>query len=582
MNIAYSYGRFSDASQALGDSKRRQLASARKWCDEKGYLLSNRQFFDAGKSGFYGENFKEDGALTLFINEHKDGKLEKDCCLLIDSADRFSRLPTAKAVKAFLDILYAGVNIAFCGSLNHREVITVAAIEKDDNILYEIVGELKRAYRESAEKSRKVKAALDERLAQTKSGLIINQNSIPKYYAFLPLERHGRKGWKGKYVQHKDFAPLALELVNGLLSGRSMYEMAADFNARNIPSFRTGGEWHRNSVRQLLINRSLVGEYQGVANYIAEPLLDEQTFLKVQNVLNNNHSNKGNRANLLNVFRGLCFCAECGKAVTALSSEYKGVPFRYLRCSNYGNRSSCTKAYLRLDLVEREFFFNFLAKDPYKLINGEDIAELKAIRSDVSAKVSRQSDIGKEIEATLSLVKDIGAIPEFKAKLMKLEKERSTLSASIDELNAKAATIQDIPKDAANWFVKVTHFGEGENGEDITQVFQEGTHEKIAEALKDNETRAKLRLFLPSIIGKIVLDSKARNFAVYNRTGRKVYQSGAFESQNNNTERWRQSLTQWTQKKDATGKKVTVKRYASKYYQYKHGKPAPPAMPVVV
>lgn len=562
MKIAYSYRRFSQASQEMGHSLRRQADTAKAWCDLNGYTLSNRVFADKGKSAFKGENFKDDGALNQFIKLHEEGQIEKDCILCIDSADRFSRLPTAKAVKLFLDVIYSGIRIAFTGSLLYRDVIDIETIEKNDSLLTEVMGELRRAYRESAEKSRKVKLAIDERRESIKSGTVLNHNNVPKYFKFIPEEKFG-KGWKGRYVKHPVFAPYVYELIEGILAGRSMYEMAQDFNKREIPTFRRSFEWHRNSIRQILRNRCLIGEYLGVKNYV-EPYVDETTFLKVQNILNQNKALRGTRATTTNIFKGLMFCAECGKAFVVGSGEYKGVSYRYFRCSNYGKKNECQKVYFRAYPIEEEFFRDFIEKNPYSLVNEEDRQELKQIRADIATKTARQVEIGKELEGLAVLVKDVASIPEFKARIVKLQKEREQLKASIDELTAKVAAIQDIQDDSRGLTVNID--GVVYNNETLNMIYQ---------ALDDNKVREKIRVFLPLIIGKIVVDSRTRRFHVFNRAGREVYRSRVHNSNNNATSRWRESIKSWKKRKLANGRVIDVKRYQSRYYKSTLGVPTP-------
>lgn len=572
MKIAYSYGRFSTPEQAKGDSFRRQADSAKHWCKENGYTLSGRQFFDKGKSGFYGENFKEDGALKQFIQLHADGKIENDAVLIIDSVDRFSRLPVSKSAKYFLDVVYAGIGLAFSGSFDRR-IITSDLIDKEPYVLQGIVGELNRAYRESEERSRKIKSAKAAKRNEIKNGLIVAHNNAPKYFTFVPEDGVMKRGAKGTYIPN-DFTPYIRELIDGILAGKSLYGMAKDFNERNVPTAKCNLEWHRNTVRQILRSRSLVGEFMGNKKFFP-PIIDETTFLKVQNILNQNIRNRGKRAHRVNFLRGLTYCAECGHAVVAGSRTYKGEEYRYFRCSNYGTRTACKKTYMRADLIERDFLFSFLAKDPYKLANNDDIAELKAINKEIAEKIDRLNKLTTKINGLLDLLSDDSLpVEQVKTKLRDAESERGKLKRRVDALNAKAATIQDIPTQPNQWVVRTTRFGEGENGEDLIHEFTEGKIANIQAALTDNAAREQLRVFLPSLVSKIVVDARKRDFAVFNRGGRKVYESPQFLSLNNNTPRWRESLTKWTTRKTAGGRVVEVKRYQNKYYEYKHGIPA--------
>jgi hypothetical protein len=557
MKIAYSYRRFSDSRQEFGSSFTRQNDTAKDWCDANGYALSKQAFDDKAKSGFYGENFKEDGALKRFIELHEQGNLSSDL-LIIDSVDRFSRLPVSKSASYFLNVVNAGIKLVFSGSYDKR-IISSELIDKEPYVLHSIVGELHRAHRESAERSRKIIAAKALKKSEMQSGAVVCHNNIPKYFTFVPDDPRDKKNKKGTY-RHNDTTKHVEEMVEKFLAGKSLYEISTSFNKRNIPTIRRKKEWSPSSVRQILKNRVLIGEYLGNKDYV-KPIIDEETFLRVQNRLNENVTNRGRKANLINLFRGLCHCT-CGRAINVLSGNYKGVNYRYFRCSNYGKRETCAKAYLRAELIENDFFFNFLCKNPYQLINGDDVAEVKAIRKEIAAKTARQNEAQANIDKIVVFLEK-SFVDELAAKLPKLKTERDTLKKEIDDLNAKVATIQDAPKELDKWLIKITRFGEGENGEDVTQIVYDGTVEKIREALKDNEAREKLRVILPSLIGKIVIDSSKRNFAVFNRMGRKVFESDRYTSLNNNSERWRQSLKTWTQRKKKDGRVITCKRSQS-------------------
>ena len=90
MKTAYSYVRFSTAGQAKGDSLRRQSKEAlnsEAWCKQNGYSLSDEVYFDAGKSGYKGDNSKEGGELHRFMQLVKENKI-RDSPIL-----RFTLIP---------------------------------------------------------------------------------------------------------------------------------------------------------------------------------------------------------------------------------------------------------------------------------------------------------------------------------------------------------------------------------------------------------------------------------------------------------------------------------------------------------
>jgi DNA invertase Pin-like site-specific DNA recombinase len=107
----YSYTRFSSSAQAEGDSYRRQIERAQKFCDDhKNLELNETRFEDLGVSGWTGENI-EKGALGDFIAAVKAGKIPKGSCLLVENWDRFSRLKPMEAYNKVGEIINAGVDV---------------------------------------------------------------------------------------------------------------------------------------------------------------------------------------------------------------------------------------------------------------------------------------------------------------------------------------------------------------------------------------------------------------------------------------------------------------------------------------
>lgn len=553
MKTAYSYIRFSTPEQAKGDSLRRQVAASKEWCKANGYVLSEQSFFDSGKSASKGEHLKDGGELKKFIELVEKNIIPRGSVMLVENFDRLSRLPPVESIGLFLNIINAGIGVVFTLSYDKR-VIDTNLLNKDQFVLQMVIAECIRAFSESNRKSVLIKASKQAKKDKMKSGLIVAHNNIPKYFTFDKS--------KGVYV-HNEQTKIIVSLIEGALAGKSLYEMAKDLNARGIPTIRRKFEWSGNSIGAILRNPVLIGSYLGNKNYLP-PIIDETTFYKLQNILNQNVSNRGKKAGLVNIFKGICFCASCDGRMNVGSGVYKEVPYRYLHCSNYGKKTSCKeKAYLRLDLIERDFFYNFLCKNPYELINGTDKAELKALQGKIAEMSARQNQVNDEIKKAIALLDKLD-VAELEDKLTKLNGERDKLKCGIDALNAKAITIKDTPKNLDKWLVRVTRFGEGKNGEDVVNVLFRETMEGIDKALTDNKARESIRAMLPSIIGKITVDSKKRLFTVFDRMGRRLYQSDRYSSLNNNTERWRQSLKTWTKRKTAGGKVIVCKRYQRK------------------
>ncbi len=76
--IAYSYQRFSNSTQASGDSLRRQSELRDAFLDRRGLTLdTGLQFVDSGVSSFRGRNRDDNNDLGRFLGLVRDGRVPR-------------------------------------------------------------------------------------------------------------------------------------------------------------------------------------------------------------------------------------------------------------------------------------------------------------------------------------------------------------------------------------------------------------------------------------------------------------------------------------------------------------------------
>ena len=155
--IAYSYIRFSTPEQAGGDSLRRQTAAAAAWCERHSVRLDeSTTLHDLGKSAYLGGHRKNPDrhSLAAFLKLVEVGKIPRGSYLIIENLDRLSREEERPALRLWMDLLDAGVNIVQL----HPE--TIFKHEQSDMFdIMRAVMELSRGHGESAIKSERVGAA---------------------------------------------------------------------------------------------------------------------------------------------------------------------------------------------------------------------------------------------------------------------------------------------------------------------------------------------------------------------------------------------------------------------------------------
>src|SRR5262249_49327237 len=145
------YIRFSTPEQLKGDSLRRQLEGTAAWCEKNGVPLdTSLTLRDLGVSAFRGAHRDDKHCLAQFLRAVSQGRVAKGSYLVIENLDRLTREDERTALRLWLDILDAGVNIVQL----HPE--TVFRYEHSDmtDIIRAII-ELSRGHSESRMKSKR-------------------------------------------------------------------------------------------------------------------------------------------------------------------------------------------------------------------------------------------------------------------------------------------------------------------------------------------------------------------------------------------------------------------------------------------
>lgn len=154
MPKAYSYSRYSNATQGEGDSLRRQLKGCFDWATRHGLELDTSHR-DTGVSGFTGVN-RIRGALGSFLAKVETGEIERGSYLLVDSLDRLSRENETRVLNLLTNLTLAGIKVV---NVAEDHVLDETA----DMVDYmRVLIHAARSHSESVEKSRKIGEAHEE------------------------------------------------------------------------------------------------------------------------------------------------------------------------------------------------------------------------------------------------------------------------------------------------------------------------------------------------------------------------------------------------------------------------------------
>jgi DNA invertase Pin-like site-specific DNA recombinase len=261
---AFSYLRYSSPEQAQGDTIRRQLEDSRKYAADNGLDLDESLQADKGISAFHGKN-RTEGNLGAFLADVKAGRVPKGSALLVESLDRLSREEVETAMFSFLDLIRAGIEIH---TVSDRQVYKKGQLKTEQLILSLFV--MSRANEESERKSDRVSAAWDQKHRNAKNGLALTAN--------VPAWLKAKKGQRPVVIPER--VAVVKEIFRLAGSGMGRHLITRQLNERGIPTFGKSKHWWDSSVRKILGNRAVLGEYQpckykdGVGTPEGEPILD--------------------------------------------------------------------------------------------------------------------------------------------------------------------------------------------------------------------------------------------------------------------------------------------------------------------
>ncbi len=353
---AYSYIRFSNATQAAGDSYRRQREAAEKYCAEHGLELVDAKeysFFDQGKSAYKARHLDDTGELARFLSYVQDGTIPKGSTLLVESLDRLSRERVKDALPRFLDLLNQGINVV---TLADGRLYTSQYNELD--LIISIV-QMSRAHEESATKGKRVSAAWRQIQDEARKHSRPIGKLRPLWLDFTP---------EG-YVPIPERVEVVRRIFKLAQGGYGHRAIAAELNQAGIPSFtadrkNASGLWGNSSVSHLLKSRSVLGEYHphqfldGERVPCGSPILDlyppiitEDEFYAAQQAVSSRrqtHATKPGKR--FNIWQGVARCGLCDGAMHIATRSSS----RILRCFN-GAKGVCPAKAVMLPRSEEVF-----------------------------------------------------------------------------------------------------------------------------------------------------------------------------------------------------------------------------------
>jgi DNA invertase Pin-like site-specific DNA recombinase len=447
MPKAFSYIRFSSPEQAKGDSQRRQLEIARRYAKAHGLELASSaeySFLDAGKSAYKGRHLDDEGQLKRFLELVESGDIPTGSYLLVESLDRLSREKVQIALPRFLDLLNKGINVV---TLTDEKCYSAGADYTDliVSIIY-----MARAHEESATKGIRVSAAWKEKQKDARAFKTPLGKACPQW---LRLE-------DGAYQPIPERVNTVHMIFNLSLAGKGAGLICKQLNAQNNPPFGSknrnkAGLWSVSSVKKILNNRALLGEYQPTTLLNGQRVKDGETieayypavveeslFYQAQGVAEQRRVSKTTKsAANFNIWQGIAKCSLCGDAMHLINKGKPPKGYTYLQC--YGSRiGACEMKMIRLDRAE-SVYPEILAKvDSLSLVqagNGRLTKELYEV--DGQLKVTKEA-----YRYAQELFNEYPSKAVAK-QLHKYEEERERLETTKTKLTRELATNKVVDKE---------------------------------------------------------------------------------------------------------------------------------------
>jgi hypothetical protein len=450
--VAYSFLRFSSARQELNDSVRRQTKITEEYAKEKGFILDETTRLKALKvSGFSGAHIAKGSALDGLLQAAKEGKIPRGTALLVEAMDRLSRLKPADAVQLFIDILKHGIEIH---TVKSRMVFTEENINEDISKLYQAVGELFGAHKESKDKGFRVGQVWGEKKEKARKREVATAK-VPYWLRVIGRKTiNGRKsGGKIIPIDHrvaivKEIFRLRREGMGKRLIGKTL-RIAAELNDKKVKTFGKSEAWHDSYIQNILNSIAVTGRYQpykvvdGVRKPVGEPIekyypriISDEDFEFCSGKAEITRGAVGDK--ISNLFGGICFDGTTPKAkMKYLERPGNGKQYKYL----YSDVPRLKKGVpvCRWDYVEFEnLFLDYIIG-----VEWEHVAEVKNDASTGKLNIKIEAAV-KELEKLKLIDKRFANAIRDGSTSAALREENNKLQP---KLEAKRKELADLRKE---------------------------------------------------------------------------------------------------------------------------------------
>jgi len=241
------------------------------------------------------------------------------------------------------------------------------------------------------------------------------------------------------YQIDEETAPIVKKIFELYVDGKTMADIIRYLNDHGLRTSR-GGEFNKNSIRKILINKRYIGTYvykdEETPNVIPR-IIDDNTFNKAQDKMNKNKKAPARaRARAEYLLTTKLFCGYCKEMMTGVSStSHTGKKYNYYSCKN-AIKKECHKQKISKNKIEE-----IVLLETRKILTDKNIEmiakqTMKAVNSSSNNEVIKKLE--KEIMQTQKKIENlVKAVSECE-----LETVRKSLYLEIQNLEKIKLTLE--------------------------------------------------------------------------------------------------------------------------------------------
>lgn len=324
-----------------------------------------------------------------------------------------------------------------------------------------------------------------------------------------------------KLIINEEEAKTVKLIYSEYLKGNGYKTIAAQLNGDSRHKTKTGGTFSGNSVKDILRNPTYCGKIRWgkrkdwgkryaegkrkrvynedpiIVDGIHKPIIDEETFNKVQDLIENNPRHHMKRFNGNHLLSGLLRCPDCGYGMSIQPVRKDNREYEYYTCNQYMNHKKCKPNMINKKKIEPEFL-NILERK----VNEPDF------KKSILASINQSDEQVKELNRII--IENEKEIKKSEEKIEKIidelleessERVKDALRNKMDKLSLRVEELQE-NIDRKRTDIKNLE-GQNLNQDEIVEVFQ-----YVGNVIKTIEDKAKRQALIRKLVESIHVEDK--------------------------------------------------------------------------